>query len=101
MEGLLKTYARRLARKHVLQNIGPSGIGVLKTETQLLEMALSRLREGLLSMPERPVESAVAEMVRREASVLVQHYAEDEDLRKAATSEVEMLSDEDILPRLH
>lgn len=101
MEGLLKTYARRLARKHVLQNIGPSGAGVLETEKQLLEMALSRLREGLLTMPERPKASAIADIVRREASVLIQHYAEDEELRRAATSEVAALADDEILPSLH
>lgn len=101
MEALLKTYATRLARKHVLQKVGPSGTGVLETEEQLLEMALSRLREGLLSMSERPQESVVAGMVRREAAVLVDRFADDEGLRRAARTEVESLSDDDILPKVH
>lgn len=101
MEGLLKTYATRLARKHVLQNVGPSGAKVLETEEQLLEMALSRLREGILSMQERPKENVVAAIVRKEASLLIRYYAEDESVRKAAMSSVELLSDEDIIPRLH
>lgn len=101
MEALLKTYATRLARKHVLQKVGPSGLRVLETEEQLLEMALSRLREGLLSMQERLEDSVVAGIVRREAVVLVGHYAEDEGVRMAATTEVESLSDDDILPKIH
>jgi len=101
MEGLLKTYATRLARKTVLQQVGISGLGVLETEEQLLEMALSRLREELLSMQDRPEESVVAGMVRREAAALVDHYADDEVVRSAARRGVESLSDDDILPRLH
>jgi hypothetical protein len=101
MEGLLKTYATRLARKTVLQQVGLPGLEVLKTEEHLLEMALSRLREELLGMRERPKDSTVADMVRREASMLVERYADDEGIRLAARTEVESLSDNDILPRLH
>jgi len=101
MEGLLKTYATRLARKHVLESVGSEGRSVLETEQQLLEMALSRLREGLLSMDQKPDDRVVAGMVRREAAVLVDRFAEDEAIRRAAREGVESLSDEDILPNLH
>lgn len=101
MEGLLKTYAKRLARKHVLQNLGPDGKKVLETEEQLLEMALSRLREELLSKVERPDEGRVAALVRKEASFLVGRYTEDDGVRDAARVSVESLADDEIIPRVH
>jgi hypothetical protein len=101
MEGLLKTYAKRLARKHVLQNLGPDGRQVLETEEQLLEMALSRLREELFSKGDRPDDGKVAALVRREAAFLVGRYTEDDTVRDAARVSVESLADDEIIPRVH
>lgn len=101
MEGLLKTYATRLARKHVLKKVGATGASVLETEEQLLEMALSRLREELLGMEKRPEDGTVVRMVRQEAAVHIERYAEDETVLAAALADVEALSDDDILPKVH
>jgi hypothetical protein len=101
MEGLLKTYAKRLARKHVLKNLGPEGETVLETEEQLLEMALSRLREEMLCKEEKPDDGKVAALIRREAAFLVGRYTEDDAVRDAARVSVEALADDEIIPRIH
>lgn len=101
MEALVKVYATRLARKHVLASVGESAQRVLETESQLVEMAHSRLREEMLGMPVRPDDEDVARTIRKEASVLVERYAEDETVRARAREAVEALTVDDILPRLH
>lgn len=101
MERLLKTYATRLARKHVLKRVGASGLSVLETEEQLLEMAHSRLREELLGMDERLEDTVVARAIRKEAAVIVERYADDADVRATVRAEIEAMSDSEILPRLH
>ncbi len=100
MEAQLKTYATRLARKHVLKKVG-TGLPVLETEEQLVEMASSRLREELLGMQERPGEDDVAQMVRTEASILVEQFTEDEALQAEAKADIAALTDEDIFPKVH
>lgn len=100
MDAHLKTYATRLARRHVLKKVG-NGLPVLETEEQLLEMASSRLREELHGMIERPGDEEIARMVRMEASVLVGRFTEDEKTREDAMADIAALTDDDILPKIH
>lgn len=101
MERLLKTYATRLARKHILKKVGASGLRVLETEEQLLEMAQSHLREELLGMEERLEDTVVAHAIRREAAVIVDRRIDDEEVRAAVRADIEALSDAEILPKIH
>lgn len=100
MQGLLKTYAKRLVRRHMMERI-KAPKSTLETEDQLLEMALSRIREALLSMEDPPDEPLLVRAIRQEASFQLDEYEEADGIQEEVRKEVESLPDDCILPRVH
>jgi hypothetical protein len=99
-EDLIKTYAKRYARSHILKKICTPGIFILDTEKQLLEMALSRLKENLLSCPYMIERNYFIKILTKEILINIDNYA-DISSKNEIIDEISAIPEEDIFPNFH
>lgn len=95
---ILQTYSCRLARKIYLQEKCGNCHPVLETEGQLVEMALSKLTEFILSSKIERNLIAEAIRIRTEISLLELIDDESEELRTFILTKLSEMTHEEILP---
>ena len=93
---VFKVYSSRLARKLYLRRKCEPDHPVLVIECQLVEMALSRLAEIVLST--KANKFIVAEAIRIRAEVCLRDLVEDPELRDSILFELTSMTHQEILP---
>jgi hypothetical protein len=93
---VFRVYACRLARRLYLQRKCEPGHPVLVIEHQLIEMALSRLAEIMLTT--KANRYIIAEAIKIRAEMWLRDLIEDTELRNSIIDELLHMTQQEILP---